>query len=100
MKNKQERKKRKKLLHRLGFFLQNGKNPETEIFAFCVITFEPIKIWTCLNPSFVKEIHVICKKHIQKTTEVAIYCLQILGISLYYKLVLLQIAAIFDYNKT
>ena len=66
MKNKQERKKRKKLLHRLGFFLQNGKNPETEIFAFCVITFEPIKIWTCLNPSFVKEIHVICKKHTHK----------------------------------
>ena len=25
-------------------FLQNHKNPETEIFAFCVIYFEPIEI--------------------------------------------------------
>ena len=25
-------------------FLQNGKNPETEIFVFCVITFDPITI--------------------------------------------------------
>ena len=27
-----------------GVFLQNHKNQKTEIFAFCVITFEPIKI--------------------------------------------------------
>ena len=26
------------------FFLQNCKEKEMEIFAFCVITFEPIKI--------------------------------------------------------
>ena len=37
-------------------------SPEMEIFAFCVITFEPIKIWTQLAPqndrlnlSFVKD---------------------------------------------
>ena len=28
----------------LGFFLQNRKTTETEIFALCVITFETIKI--------------------------------------------------------
>ena len=27
----------------ISSFLQNYKNPETEIFVFCVITFEPIK---------------------------------------------------------
>ena len=31
-------------------FLQNHKTPEAEMFAFCVITFEPIKIQTCLAP--------------------------------------------------
>ena len=42
---------------------------EMEIFAVCVITFEPIKIQTCsspqndsLNLSFVKDIKVIGKK--------------------------------------
>ena len=42
---------------------------EREIFVFCVITFEPIKIWTCsapqndsLNFSFVKDIKVVVKK--------------------------------------
>ena len=28
----------------MSFFLQNCKKMEIEIFAFCVITFEPIKI--------------------------------------------------------
>ena len=28
-------------------FVQNHKKTETEIFAFSVITFEPIKIKTC-----------------------------------------------------
>ena len=40
-----------------------------EIFAFCVIPLEPIKIWTCsapendgLNFSFVKDIKVVVEK--------------------------------------
>ena len=37
-----EKRKRKK--KQISFFLQNHKNPEMEMFAFCVITFEPIKI--------------------------------------------------------
>ena len=28
----------------MSAFLQNPKNPETEIFVFCVITFDPITI--------------------------------------------------------
>ena len=28
----------------ISLFLQNHKKPEMEKFAFCVITFEPIKI--------------------------------------------------------
>ena len=28
----------------MSAFLQNRKNPETEIFVFCVITFDPITI--------------------------------------------------------
>ena len=28
----------------LSAFLENHKNPETEIFVFCVITFDPITI--------------------------------------------------------
>ena len=42
---------------------RNRKKPETELFAFWIITFEPIKTKTCLAPqsdglnlSFVKEI--------------------------------------------
>ena len=31
-------------------FVQNHKKMEMEIFAFCVITFEPIKIQTCSAP--------------------------------------------------
>ena len=45
----------------LEFFLQNRKKGKTEIFAFCVITFEPIKIQSYflpqsdyLNRSYVK----------------------------------------------
>ena len=47
------------------FFLQNCKKKKMEIFVFCHITFEPIRIWTCsapqndrLNLSFVKDIRV------------------------------------------
>ena len=44
-----------------------------EMFAFCVIDFEPIGIKTCLAPqndhlslSFVKDIHVVGKKNDHK----------------------------------
>ena len=50
-------------------FLQNHNNTETEIFAFCVITFEPIEVQTRsapqndrLNLSFVKDIYVDGRK--------------------------------------
>ena len=48
-----------------SFFLQNRTKKKMEIIAFCVITFEPIKVKTCsapqndrLNLSFVKYFHV------------------------------------------
>ena len=48
------------------------KKREMEIFALCVITFEPIKIYTrsaplkdCLNLSFVKYMHIVCKKWLE-----------------------------------
>ena len=44
MKNTQKTQKLQKTLHRLGFFTKLKK---MEVFAFCVITFEPVKIWTC-----------------------------------------------------
>ena len=67
MKNKQKRKKRKnhqKQYIRI-FFLQNRTKTKIEKIAFCVITFDPIKIQTHsapqhdrLNFSFVKDTHV------------------------------------------
>ena len=49
--------------------MQKRKKRELEMFAFCVITFEPIKIQTCstpqndrLNLSFVNDNHVFGKK--------------------------------------
>ena len=33
-----------KNMTQMRYFLQNHKNPEMEIFVFCVITFKPIKI--------------------------------------------------------
>ena len=30
----------------MSVFVQNRKKPEMEIFAFCVITFEPIQTYT------------------------------------------------------
>ena len=57
----------------LCVFVQNRKQQEMEMFAFCVITFEPIKIQTCstpqnvcLNLSFVKDIHVVGEKMARK----------------------------------
>ena len=64
MKNTQKRKKRKNSTYKL-FFLQNRTKTKMEKIAFCVITFDPIKIQTHsapqndrLNFSFVKDIHV------------------------------------------
>ena len=42
-KNMRKRKKREKHTQ-ISFFLQNCKQIKMEIFALCVITFEPIKI--------------------------------------------------------
>ena len=68
MKNTQKRKKRKthqKQYIRNFFFLQNPTKTKMEKIAFCVITFDQIKMQTHsapqndrLNLSFVKDIHV------------------------------------------
>ena len=54
-----------KTVHGFYLFLQNRTKTKMEIIAFCVITFEPIKIQTHsapqndrLNFSFVKDIHL------------------------------------------
>ena len=64
MKNMQKRKNYQKQYIRI-FFLQNRTKTKMEKIAFCVITFEPIKIQTHsapqndrLNFSFVKDIYV------------------------------------------
>ena len=36
--------KSQKKITQMRSFLQNHKSPETKIFAFCVVTFESIKI--------------------------------------------------------
>ena len=60
-----------------------------EKIAFCVITFDQIKIQTHsapqndrLNFSFVKDIHVVGKTMATKGRKMAIYQSQILGITL------------------
>ena len=67
MKNTQKCKKRKNHQKQYirNFFLQNRTKTKMEKIAFCVITFDPIKIQTHsapqndrLNFSFVKDIHV------------------------------------------
>jgi hypothetical protein len=57
------KKKLEKNITQITSFSQNAKKMEREIFAFCVTTFEPIKIKTssapqndCQNFSFVKNI--------------------------------------------
>ena len=71
MKNKQKHKKRKnhQKLYIQIFFLQNRTKTKMEKIAFCVITFEQIKIQTHLAPqndrlnlSFVKDINEVGKK--------------------------------------
>ena len=42
-KNAKNAKKAKNIIQ-MSVFLQNRKKPETEIFAICVIPFDPIKI--------------------------------------------------------
>ena len=61
-------------------FLQNCKKTEMKIFAFCVTTFEPIKILTCsapqndcLNFSFEKDKHVVGKKMTRYGLKMTIY---------------------------
>ena len=51
------------------FFLQNCKNTEMKKLAFCITTFEPIKITTCKAPqndrlilSFVIDCHIVGKQ--------------------------------------
>ena len=56
-------------LDNIGWCIKFATVVEIEIFAVCVITFEPIKIHTCsspqndrLNLSFVKDINTVGKK--------------------------------------
>ena len=70
------------------FFLQNHKNSETEIFAFCVITFESIQTRLApqndrLNLSFVKYIYANGGKLARNGRKTAICQSQILVNSLY-----------------
>ena len=44
MKKTKESAKSMKNIIQMNDFLQNRKNSETEIFVFCVITFDPITI--------------------------------------------------------
>ena len=68
-------------------FLQNHKNLETEIFAFCVITFEPIEVqhlqitvWTSVLWKM-----LVGEKTARNGRKTDFYQLQILGNTLYYK---------------
>ena len=75
-------------------FVQNHKKKKMEIFAFCVITFEPIKIKTCfeclapqndcLKISFVKAIYVVFEKMARNGLKTAIYQSQIGCITLQF----------------
>ena len=68
MKNTRKTQKKNKITKNstgILFFLQNRTKTKIEIVAFCVITFEPIKVktWSApqndrLNLSFVKYIHI------------------------------------------
>ena len=76
MKNMQ---KRIKHYTDLGFLTKLQKKPEMEIFAICVITFNPIGIQTYLAPqndrlnlSFVKDIHVVGEKMTRSGFKMAI----------------------------
>ena len=64
----------------VGWCIKFATGVEMEIFAVCVITFEPIKIQTCsslqndlLNLSFVKDINTVGKKITRNSPTAAIY---------------------------
>ena len=85
----EKHRKTQKTRHRLDFLLQNLKR--MEIFAFSVITLEPIKIWTCFTPqnvclnlSFVKDINVVAKKMARNGQKIAICLSPFLSIRRYY----------------
>ena len=82
------------------------KKTEREIFAFCVITFEPIKTQTrsapqndCLNFSFVKDTPVVGEKMARKGWKMAIYQSQILRNSLLELTVLIYKLCLFAIMK-
>ena len=86
-------KKRKYLKKQIRFYYKNTKNPKMEIFSFCVIAFEPIKILTCSAPqndwmivwtSVLLKIKGSWQKTARNGNKVDFWQLQILGISLYY----------------
>ena len=61
-------------------FAQNQKKTKMEIFVFCVITFEPIRIQTRsapqndgLNLSFVTDEHIYCKQIARNGLKTVIY---------------------------
>ena len=63
-KTRKKTQKSQKNITQMRSFLQNLKNMKTEIFSFCVITFEPIVVQTRsapqndqLNVSFVENIY-------------------------------------------
>ena len=67
---KRKNNNKKRNITQIRFFFTKLHKNEMEIFAFGVITFEPINIQTCLAPqnvclniSFVKDVHVhSCQK--------------------------------------
>ena len=86
----QKTQKSPKTVHTQFFFVQNRSKMKMEKIAFCVITFEQIKMQTNsapqndrLNFSFVKDIHVVGQQITRKGRKTAIYQSQILVISLY-----------------
>ena len=73
-------KTQKKQKMQMSVFVKNGKKKEMKIFAYCVLTFEPIISKTCLPPqndrqnlSFVKDDNTYCKKMARKGRTEVIY---------------------------
>ena len=98
--------KSEKNITQITSFLTKLKKTEREIFAFCVITFEPIKTQTrsapqndCLNFSFVKDTPVVGEKMARKGWKMAIYQSQILRNSLLELTVLIYKLCLFAIMK-
>ena len=60
----------------MSVFVKNGKKKEMEIFAYCVITYEPIISKTCQAPqndhqnfSFVKDEHTYGRRKAKKVVQ-------------------------------